>query len=66
VTAERVCAVCGHDRRADLEASWVRWLSSGRERHEAATRCTDRSACRARVEAADDEWWPIDAEGAKP
>ena len=57
------CALCGNERPGQVVSSWIRWADArpGQE-YTAAPRCTDRRACRDRVESAGEAWDVLDAE----
>ena len=55
-----LCDICG-DRSPNVRAGLVAWLDPAQP-FAAVDRCEDRAACRARVEAAGDEWPVYDPE----
>lgn len=58
------CALCGWDREPDVRPGLVRWAEPrGRLSVTAAPRCSDRAACRLRVESAGGTW---DVDDARP
>jgi hypothetical protein len=53
-----ICGLCGYESDQEVRMGFVRWTEPGDPPRPfgAMPRCTDRAACRARVERAGEAW----------
>lgn len=54
------CLLCGNDRLTEVRVSLARWRDPNPYLYSTIPRCSDRAACRERVELLGDDWPVID------